>query len=96
MLRELFSFEYTVGGYVKVELTMMLFEKGPENNIRCRAINGWFKMDSYVSSREKLLLEIKKLKPDVVLMDIGLYEKIDGIETSRMIRSRFDVPVMYV
>ena len=41
-------------------------------------------------------MEIEKVKPDVVLMDLGLYEKIDGIETSRMIRSRFDVPVMYV
>ena len=78
------------------ELTMMLFDKGPENNIRCRAINTWFKRDSYVSSREKLLLEIEKVKPDVVMMDLGLYEKIDGIETSRMIRNRFDVPVMYV
>ena len=78
------------------KLTMMLFEKGPENNIRCRAINGWFKRDSYVSSKENLFLEIGKVKPDVVVMDLGLYEKIDGIETSRVIRSRFDVPVMYV
>ena len=78
------------------ELTMMLFEKGRENNIRCQAINGWFKMDSYVSSKEKLLLEIGKVKPDVVVMDLDLYEKIDGIEISRAIRSRFDVPVMYV
>jgi len=60
------------------------------------AINGWFKMDSYVSTREKLLSEIEKVKPDVVMMDLDLYEKIDGIETSRVIRSRFDVPVMYV
>ena len=36
------------------KITMMLFEKGPENNIRCRSINGWFKRDSYVSSAEKL------------------------------------------
>ena len=78
------------------ELTMMLFEDGPENNIRCRAINGWFKMDSYVSSKEKLFMEIGKIKPDVVVMDLGLYVKIDGIETSRRIRSQFGVPVMYV
>ena len=76
------------------KLTMMLFEKGPENNILCRAINGWFKRDSFVSSTENLLVEIGKVKPDVVLMDLGLYEKIDGIETSRVIRLRFDVPVM--
>jgi DNA-binding response OmpR family regulator len=78
------------------KLTMMFCEKGPENNIWCRAINGWFKMDSYVSTREKLLMEIEKVKPDVVVLDLGLYEKIDGIETSRMIRSRFGVPVMYI
>ena len=78
------------------ELTMMLFEDGPENNIRCRAINGWFKMDSYVSSKEKLFMEIVKIKPDVVVLDLDLYVRIDGIETSRVIRSWFDVPVMYV
>ena len=78
------------------ELTIMSFEKGPGNNIWCRAINRWFKMDSYVSSMENLFLEIGKIQPDVVVMDLDLYAKIDGIETSRMIRLRFDVPVMYV
>ena len=63
---------------------------------RCRAINGWCKRDSYVSSTEKLLLEIERVKPDVVVMDLGLYEKIDGIEISRRIRLWFDVPVMYI
>jgi len=28
-------------------------------------------------------------------MDLDLYEKIDGIETSRIIRNQFNVPVMY-
>ncbi len=77
-------------------LTMMLFDEGTEHNIRCRAINEWFKMDSYIYTKEKLLSEIGKIKPDVVVMDFGLYEKIDGIETSRKIRNQFDVPVMYV
>ena len=75
---------------------MMLFEKGSENNIRCRVINGWYKMDSYIYTKEKLLSEIERNRPDVVVMDLDLYAKIDGIETSRMIRSRFYVPVMYV
>jgi len=34
--------------------------------------------------------------PDVVVMDLDLYSKIDGIETSKKIRSQFDVPVIYV
>ncbi len=44
----------------------------------------------------RLFSEIEKTHPDVVVMDLDLYAKIDGIETSRMIRSQFDVPVMYV
>jgi hypothetical protein len=71
----------------------MLFEKGPENDIRCRVINGWFKMDSYVYTQEKLLMEIGRVKPDVVVMDFGL-------KVSQSLRSpglsRFDVPVIYV
>ena len=49
-----------------------------------------------MSSKEKLLLEIGRAKPDVVVMNLGLYDKIDGIETSRMIRNLFGVQVMYV
>ena len=76
--------------------TMMLLEKGPENNIRCRVINGWFKMESYIHTREKLLSEIERNRPDVVALNLDLYARIDGIETSRNIRSQFDIPVMYV
>lgn len=53
-------------------------------------------MESYVSSSEILFLEIEKVKPDVVMMDLDLYGRIDGIETSRQIRSRFGVPIIYV
>jgi len=41
-------------------------------------------------------IEVKKNNPDVVVMDLDLYAKMDGIETSRRIRSQFDVPVIYV
>jgi chemotaxis response regulator CheB len=49
-----------------------------------------------VYSNARLFLEIEKTDPDVVVMDLDLYAKIDGIETSREIRSQFDVPVWYV
>ena len=67
-----------------------------DRGIRCRLIKEYYMIDSYVDSIEGLLLEIDKNKPDVVVMDLDLYEKMDGIETSRIIRNRFDVPVVYV
>ena len=76
--------------------SLIMLEMGFDQGIRCRHISEKYKIDFYVSSKEKLFSEIEKNKPDVVVMDLDLYEKMDGIETSRKIRSRFDVPVVYV
>jgi DNA-binding response OmpR family regulator len=76
--------------------SVMWLEIGNGKGIRCRFISEWFKMNSYVYTKEKLFSEIEKNKPDVVVMDLDLYATMDGIETSRRIRSQFDVPVMYV
>ena len=34
--------------------------------------------------------------PDLILMDIGLDGKIDGIETARRVRERYDIPVIFL
>ena len=72
---------------------MMWLELVSDLGIRCRFISEWFKVDSYIPSKERLLAEIERNKPDVVVMDLGLYERVDGIKTSC---NRFDVPVVYV
>jgi two-component system, response regulator PdtaR len=35
-------------------------------------------------------------KPDLVLMDINIKGNIDGIETAKMIKNGFNIPVVYV
>ncbi len=77
-------------------LKIMLFDEGPDHKIRYRFISDWFKIDSSMSSKEQILSEIERNCPDIVLLDPDLYTKIDGIETSRKICNRFDVPVVYV
>ena len=76
-------------------LSMMMFDNGTGTGIRCRFINEWFKVESFVPDTEMLLLEIEKNEPDVVMIDMYVYERIDGIEISRVIRSEFNVPVLY-
>ena len=34
--------------------------------------------------------------PDLILMDIGLAGPIDGIETARLIRNKFSIPLIFV
>ncbi|HLC17081.1 MAG TPA: ATP-binding protein [Thermodesulfovibrionia bacterium] len=49
-----------------------------------------------VGSGEEAVRLAEKSNPDVVLMDIVLLGKTDGIETANQIRSRFDIPVIYL
>lgn len=39
---------------------------------------------------------VSKHKPDLVLMDINIKGDIDGIETAKMIKKGFNIPVVYV
>jgi len=48
-----------------------------------------------VSGAEAMEMVVK-FKPDVVLMDINLRGELDGIETAKMIKKGFNIPVIYV
>ncbi len=47
------------------------------------------------ASGEKAVQEVLRLQPDVVLMDIYLQEKMDGIEAADIIQRECDVPVIF-
>ena len=77
-------------------LRAMFLDEEPNGKARCRFICDWCKVESYVHSNARLFSEIEETHPDVVVMDLDLYAKIDGIETSKRIRSQFDIPVIYI
>ena len=54
------------------------------------------KVASMVPSGEQAIQEIEREVPDLVLMDIVLQEGMDGIEAAEIIRSRFDIPVIFL
>ncbi len=49
-----------------------------------------------VSSGKEAIKKTEKLEPDLVLMDIVLEGKMDGIEAAGVILSRFNIPVVYL
>lgn len=48
------------------------------------------------SSGDEAIQKIVKASPDLVLMDIVLKGEMDGVETAEYIRSRFNIPVIYL
>jgi two-component system, sensor histidine kinase len=47
-------------------------------------------------SGEDAIREIEEHAPDIVLMDIHLHGKIDGIAAAEVIRDRYDIPVIFI
>ena len=55
-----------------------------------------FGVSGIVPSGEEVLKKVETEPPDLVLMDIELEGKMDGIEAAARIRDRFNIPVVYV
>jgi PAS domain S-box-containing protein len=49
-----------------------------------------------VVSGEEAIKKAEELHPDLILMDVVLNGDMDGIEASREIQARFDIPIVYV
>jgi len=56
---------------------------------------GWAVSD-IVSSGEEAISKAAETHPDLVLMDIMLDGKMDGVDAAQAIRTRFDIPVVYL
>jgi DNA-binding transcriptional ArsR family regulator/AmiR/NasT family two-component response regulator len=49
-----------------------------------------------VVSGEEVLLRVSELNPDIILMDIVLDGKIDGIEASKLLKEKYEIPVIFL
>lgn len=65
-------------------------------NIKSRLIKNGYIVSSVVVSGEEAIEQAEKHKPDLVLMDIVIKGKMDGIETAELIRERFSIPVIFL
>lgn len=54
-----------------------------------------FEVCDYVGSGEEAILEAKELQPDLILMDIHLSGKLDGIETATEILKEKKIPIIF-
>ena len=54
-----------------------------------------YDMCEQVTSGEDAIIKAEQESPDIVLMDINLDGKLNGIEAARQIMSRFGIPVIF-
>jgi len=57
--------------------------------------SGYTVIDS-VSAGDEAVRRVEETGPDLVLMDISLHGEMDGVSAAGVIRTRFDIPVVYL
>lgn len=65
-------------------------------NTSLQLSNLGYEVSGIVSRGEDALLHIKENLPDIVLLDIQLKGKLDGIETAHEMQKNFDIPIIYL
>ncbi len=55
-----------------------------------------YRIVSIVDSGDKAIQQIATTEPDLVLMDIVLKGKMDGIDTSEQIKANYNIPIIYL
>ena len=63
-------------------------------DIKMHLLRYGYEVPALFASGEALLEKIDELKPDLVLMDIKLQGKLDGVETSKIVKEKYGVPVI--
>jgi two-component system, response regulator PdtaR len=66
------------------------------NDIKNSLEKAGYQVPAIVSTGEDAIKKTEEFKPDIVLMDIRLEGKMDGIEAAETIQSNFNIPVIYL
>lgn len=65
-------------------------------DIQCSLQRLGYHVPSTATSGEEAIRKAGELKPDLVIMDIVLKGRMDGVETAQQLQHRYDVPVVYL
>jgi PAS domain S-box-containing protein len=80
----------------KIQIMVVEDEKIVAEDIR-EILQGFgYEVPAIVSSGKNATEQAEKIRPDLVLMDIMLKGEMDGIVAAEEIRTRYDIPVIYL
>ena len=65
-------------------------------DIKHRAEGMGYKVMGIASSGEEAISKTGEFQPDLILMDIVLKGKMDGVQAAQIIREKYDIPVVYL
>lgn len=80
----------------KIKIVIVEDESIIAKDIQDTLKNLGYSVPAVVSDGEKAIEAVHKYKPDIVLMDIMLKGEMSGIDAAKIIRDRFNIPVIFL
>lgn len=65
-------------------------------NISLQLASLGYEVTGIIPRGEEALMHIEQQQPDIVLLDINLKGKIDGIETAKIMQKSYTIPIIYL
>jgi two-component system, cell cycle sensor histidine kinase and response regulator CckA len=87
---------YTPPQMVTPRILIVEDERIVAGDIRSRLRRLGYTVVDMVATGEDAIQRAETMHPDLVLMDIRIEGPMDGIQTAEALRSRFDIPVIYL
>jgi len=81
---------------MKEQVLIVEDERIVAEDIKMKLEHAGYAVAGIASSGEESVQKTEKLRPDLVLMDIVLEGKMDGIKAAGIIHSRLNIPVVYL
>jgi CheY-like chemotaxis protein len=79
----------------KLKIVIVEDESIVARDIQNSLKNMGYGVPAVVSTGEKAIEAVHKFRPDLILMDIMLKGEMSGIEAAKIIKDRFDIPVIF-
>ena len=80
----------------KAKILIVEDERIVAEDIRSSLLKMGYAVSAIASSGVRAISKAEELKPDLVLMDIVLEGEMNGIDAADRIRSRFNIPIVYL
>ncbi|MCK4263781.1 MAG: response regulator, partial [Candidatus Aminicenantes bacterium] len=80
----------------KKQILIVEDERIVASDIRQSLLRLGYAVPAIISFAEEAIIKAEEIHPDLVMMDIVLKGKMDGIEAAAAIQSRFNIPVVYL
>ena len=65
-------------------------------NLQDKLLDLGYEVPAMAESGEQAIQMVEQLRPDLVLMDIKLKDGMDGVEAARLIRLKYDIPIIFM